>query len=191
VFRLLIALCAVALVGAAGFAAADVAGVSIPQLGVDTPVPTDKAAALERLLTIATTDASSAPSAASTAPDPGSHPIPGQMLGSDAPVPVAPSLLRVRNGWLVSDGKTLVAVYAGAAGGDSSKGRVVIVRQNLVSGRQTVTSRDTGPTGALRITAAPLGAAVETTAQTGALGLRTSGGRLFTLDLGTRRLGHG
>lgn len=187
-FRLLIALGAVLLVGAVGFAAADVAGVSIPQLGVDTPVPTDKAAALERLLTVATTDASTLPS---TAPVPDAHPIPGQMLGSDAPVPVAPSLLQVKNGWLVSNGKTLVAVYAGAAGGDSSKGRVVIVRQNLVSGRQAVATLDAGPTGALTIAAAPLGASVETTAQTGGVHLRTAGGRLFTLDLGTGRLGTG
>jgi hypothetical protein len=189
VFRLLIALGAVLLLGAAGFAAADVAGVSLPQLGVDTPVPTDKAAALARLLTVATTDASTAPSTAPVPAD--SKPIPGQMLGSDAPVPVAPSLLRVKNGWLVSDGKTLVAVYAGAAGGDPSTGRVVIVRQNLVSGKQTVSTLDSGPTGALSIVTAPLGASVETAAQTGGIHLRTTGGRLFTLDLGARRLGSG
>jgi hypothetical protein len=187
VFRLLIALGTVVLVGAAGFAAADVAGVSIPRLGVDTPVPTDKSAALERLVTVATTDASTAPSAA--APEPDSHPIPGRMLGSDAPVPVPPSLLRERNGWLVSDGKALVAVYAGAAGGDPSTGRIVIVRQNLVSGRQTVATLDAGRTGALTIAAAPLGASVETTAQTGRIHVRTVGGRLFTLDLGTGKLG--
>ena len=188
-FRLLIALGAVVLVGLCGFAAADVAGVSIPQLGVDTPVPTDKAAALERLVTVATTDATTAPSGA--APEPDSHPLPGQMLGSDAPVPVAPSVLRETNGWLVSNGKTLVAVYAGAAGGDSSTGRIVIVRQNLVSGRQTVATLDAGPTGALTIAAAPLGASVETTAQTAGIHLRTAGGRSFTLDLRTGRLGSG
>lgn len=185
-FRLLIALGAVMLVGACGFAAADVAGVSIPRLGVDTPVPTDKAAALERLATVATTDASTAPSAAAPEPDP--QPIPGQMLGSDAPVPVAPSLLQEKNGWLVSNGRTLVAVYAGAAGGDSSTGRLVIVRQNLVSGKQAVTTLDAGPTGALTIATAPLGASVETSAQTAGIHLRTARGRLFTLDLGTRRL---
>ena len=188
-FRLLIALGAVVLVGACGFAAADVAGVSIPRLGVDTPVPTDKAAALERLATLATTDASTAPSAA--APEPDSQPIPGQMLGADAPVPIAPSLLQEKNGWLVSNGKTLVAVYAGAAGDDSSTGRVVIVRQNLVSGKQTVTTLDAGPTGALTISTAPLGDSVETTAQSGGIRLRTAGGRFLALDLGTGRLGSG
>jgi hypothetical protein len=189
VLRLLIALGAAALLAVGGVAGADVAGVRIPQLGVDTPVPTDKAAVLARLLTVATTDASTAPSAA--APEPGSQPIPGQMLGSDAPVPVAPSLLRARNGWLVSNGKTLVAVYAGAAGGESSTGRVVIVRQNLVSGRQTVATLDAGKTGALTIAAAPTGASVETTAQSGGVRLRTAGGRFVTLDLGTGKLSGG
>lgn len=188
-FRLLIALGAVFLVGAAGVAAADVAGVSIPRLGVDTPVPTDKAAALERLVTVATTDASTAPSTAAPRPDP--QPIPAQMIGADAPVPVAPSLLREKNGWLASDGKTLVAVYAGAAGGDASTGRIVIVRQNLVSGSQTVRTVDAGPTGALTIAAAPLGASVESTAQAGGLRLRAAGGRFFTLDLDTGRLRSG
>ena len=188
-FRLLILLGAVVLLAVGGVAAAGVAGISIPKLGVNTPVPTDKATALERLLTVATTDASTLPS---TAPEPvDSQPIPGQMLGADAPVPVAPSLLRVTNGWLVSNGRTLVAVYAGAAGRDPSKGRVVIVRQNLVSGRQTVATLDAGPTGALTIVAAPLGASVETTAQNGGVRLRSAGGRLFTLDLGSGELGGG
>ena len=48
-----------------------------------------------------------------------------QMLGTAAPVPIAPSVLQPRNGWLVSNSKTLVAVYAGAAGNDPSIGRVV------------------------------------------------------------------
>jgi hypothetical protein len=110
------------------------------------------------------------------------------MLGPEAPVPIAPTVLRAANGWLVSDGKTLVAVYAGAAGNDSSVGRVVIVRQDLVAGKQTVRTIDAGPTGRLTITAAPLGTAVEKSAQTGSLRLRTAAGRLLTLDLGTARV---
>ena len=94
------------------------------------------------------------------------QPIPARMLGSDVPVPVAPSLLRVRNGWLVSDGRTLVAVYAGAAGDDPSVGRLVVVRQDLAAGRQTVRTIDAGATGALTIAVAPLGSSVETSAQT-------------------------
>ena len=117
--------------------------------------------------------------------------IPARMLGPDVPVPVSPSLLRVRNGWLVSDGSTLIAVYVGAAGDDSSVGRVVIVRQDLVAGRQTVRTLDTGPTGALAITAAPLGSAVETSAQTGSIRLRTAGGRPLRLDLASGAVGSG
>ena len=116
------------------------------------------------------------------------QPIPARMLGSEVPVPISPSVLRVRNGWLVSDGRTLVAVYAGAAGYDPSVGRLVIVRQNLVAGRQTVRTLDAGPTGALTITAAPLGRAVETSAQTGSIRVQTAGRRAFRLDLGAGTL---
>jgi hypothetical protein len=110
------------------------------------------------------------------------------MLGSGVPVPIPPSVLRVRNGWLVSDGRTLVAVYAGAAGNDSSVGRLVIVRQDLVAGRQIVRTLDAGPTGALTITAAPLGSAVETSGQTATLLVGTPGGRTLRLDLGAGTL---
>jgi hypothetical protein len=113
------------------------------------------------------------------------------MLGRDVPVPIAPSILRARNGWLVSDGKRLVAVYAGAAGNDSSVGRLVIVRQDLVSGKQSVRVIGAGPTGALTIVAAPLGSGVEASAQAGTIRLRAGGGRSLTLDLGTDKLGNG
>ena len=84
---------------------------------------------------------------------------------------------------IVSDGKALVAVYAGAAGDDASVGRVVIVRQDLVAGKQTVSTVDAGSTGALEIADAPLGSAVEASAQTGSIRLQAAGGELFTLDL--------
>jgi hypothetical protein len=149
--------------------------------------PSDKTAALARLASVATTDAST-----ETAPAPSfrAEPIPARMLGPDVPVPVSPSVLQERNGWLVSDGRTLVAVYAGAAGDDSSVGRVVIVRQNLVSGTQTVQPVDAGPTGALTIGAAPLGSSVETSAQTGSIRLRTAAGGMLILDLGGRPVLH-
>ena len=86
---------------------------------------------------------------------------------------------------------TLVAVYAGAVGDDPSTGRLVIVRQDLVAGTQTVRTLDAGPTGALAITAAPLGSSVETSAQTGSILIRTSTGRALRLDLGTGTLGSG
>jgi hypothetical protein len=117
-------------------------------------------------------------------------PIPARMLGPDVPVPISPALLRVRNGWLVSDGRTLVAVYAGAAGIDPSVGRLVIVRQDLVAGTQTTRIVDAGPTGALTIVTAPVGSSVEASAQTGDLGVRTAGGRALTLDLGTGTVGN-
>jgi len=116
------------------------------------------------------------------------HPIPARMLGPGVPVPVPPSILRERNGWLVSDGRTLVAVYAGAAGNDPSVGRLVIVRQDLVAGRQTVRTLDAGPIGALAIAAAPLGGSVETSAQRGSIQVRAARGRVFRLDLGAGTL---
>jgi hypothetical protein len=164
-----------------GFALADAIGGSIP-------APAQKSAALGRLASLATTDSNTVPA---SAPAFTPHGIQGEMLGKDVPVPIAPSILQPTNGWLVSNGKTLVAVYAGAAGDDSSVGRVVIVRQNLVAGTQGVQTVDAGQTGALTIAAAPLGAAVETSAQTGSLRLRTPGGRLLTLDLATSNLGAG
>jgi hypothetical protein len=169
----------------AGIAVADVAGVSIPGLGINVPVPAEKAAALERLVSVATTDSNTEPAdAPSSAPDR----IPGQMLGSDVPVPVGPSILHARNGWLVSDGETLVAVYAGAAGSEPAVGRVVIVRQDLAAGKQTVRIVDAGPTGVLTIAAAPLGSSVETSAQTGDIRLQTAAGGGLVLDLGTDTL---
>ena len=170
--RLLIAVCVLAAGG--GIAAAAI-----------VPASHEKAAALQRLETVATTDSNTMPA---VPPDTVPHAIPARMLGSDVPVPIPPSVLRVRNGWLVSDGRTLVAVYAGAVGNDPSVGRLVIVRQDLAAGRQTVRTLDAGPTGALTITAAPLGRAVETSAQTGSLRVRTARGRTLRLDLGAGTL---
>jgi hypothetical protein len=113
------------------------------------------------------------------------------MLDSDVPVPVSPSVLQPRNGWLVSDGRKLVAVYAGAAGDDPSTGRVVVVRQDLAAGRQTIRSVDARATGTLAIVAAPLGRSVETSAQTARIHLRTTAGQAFHLDLGTGTLDSG
>jgi len=172
VFRLLIAVCVLAVGG--GIAAAAI-----------VPAPHEKAAALQRRASVATTDSNTRPAA-----PPGSvpQPIPARMLGPEVPVPIPPSVLRVRSGWLVSDGRTLVAVYSGATGKNLSVGRLVIVRQDLAAGRQTVRTIDAGPTGALTITSAPLGSAVETSAQTGSLRVRTAGGRTLRLDLGAGTL---
>jgi hypothetical protein len=183
VLRLLsVRLAAAALAGLAagvggGFALAETVGAA----------PEEKAAALERLASVATTDSNTRPA---TAPAFEPDPIPGRMLGPEVPVPVSTSLLQARNGWLVSDGRTLVAVYAGAAGDDPSLGRVVVIRQDLVSGEQTVRAIDAGPTGALTIVAAPLGSAIETSAQTASIRLRTAAGRSLRLDLAADVLGN-
>jgi hypothetical protein len=155
---------------------------------VDVRGPEERAAALQRLVSVATTDSSTTPA---SPPDAAPQPIPARMLGSGVPVPIPPSLLQVRNAWLVSDGRSLVAVYAGAAGNDPAVGRLVIVRQDLVAGSQTVRTLDAGLTGALAIAAAPLGSSVETSAQTGSIPLRTAGGRALRLDLTTSRIGSG
>jgi hypothetical protein len=105
------------------------------------------------------------------------------------PVPIPSSVIAETNGWLVSNGYNLVAVYAGSAAGDPAKGRVVIVRQDLRAGKQTVQIVDAGSTGALTVAAnAPAGAAVETTALTGALTLETSRGTSIRLNLGSNTL---
>jgi hypothetical protein len=156
------------------------AGLAVAAAG-GVPGPAEKSAALERLASVATTDSNTAP-----APVPlfAPHAIPARMLGRDVPVPVSPALLRARNGWLMSDGERLVAAYAGAAGSDPALGRVVIVRQDLVVGKQTVETVDAGPTGALTIAQAPLG---QTFAQTADIRLRTAGGRVLLLELGPRQ----
>jgi hypothetical protein len=164
------------------------AGGGLAVAALDASTPPDKATALQRLASVARTDSSTEPAAP---PEGSPDPIPARMLGSEVPVPVSPALLRERNGWLVSDGTTLVAVYAGAAGDDPSVGRVVIVRQDLVAGRQTVRTIDAGATGALTIAAAPLGSSVETSAQTASIRLRAGDGRVLALDLGTNALGSG
>ena len=166
-FRLLIVACVLAAGG--GLAAA-----------ATVSAPPEKAAGLQRLVSVATTDSNTE---SAIPPDSEPQPIPARMLGSGVPVPIAPSVLRVRNGWLASNGRTLIAVYAGAAGDDASTGRLVIVRQDFAAGRQIVHTLDAGPTGALTITAAPLGGAVETPPQTGSLLVRTAGGRTLRLDL--------
>jgi hypothetical protein len=104
----------------------------------------------------------------------------GRILGPEAPIPISPSVLRVRNGWLASDARTLVAVYAGSAGADPRIGRLVVVRQNLASGSQTVRIVGLGRTGGAAIVAARL----RGSAAAVALQIRTAGARLLRFDLG-------
>jgi len=90
---------------------------------------------------------------------------PARMLPADVPPPFSPSAIRTTNGWQVSNGRTLVDVYAGEAGNDASIGMFGILRQDLEFGWQTRRLVAVGSTGAIRITQAPLGAGVETSAQ--------------------------
>ena len=95
---------------------------------------------------------------------------PARMLGPGTPVPFSPGVIRMpngTNGLLVSDGRTFVAVYAGEDGQDPAVGRFAILRQTPVFGIQTMDFVDVRGTGTLRITKAPLGAAVRTSAQRG------------------------
>jgi hypothetical protein len=153
-------------------------GVYVPQLGVT--LPADKAAAVQHSLPRSGTESSGKAPVPAAAPDR----IPAKLLGPDAPVPIAPSILHTTNAWLVSDGNTLVAVYAGSAGDNPANGRLVIIRQNLKAGVQTQDIVDAGATGALTIVGAPLGDAVETSAQLGQLKLRGANGALRRLLLG-------
>jgi hypothetical protein len=118
------------------------------------------------------------------APSAPRHKAPGRMLDPEAPIPIPPSVLRMRNGWLTSDARTLVAVYAGSAGDDPTLGRLVVVRQNLASGSQTVRIVGVGRTGALAIVAARLRGSGDTVA----LQVRTAGGDCFAAtSVGARR----
>src|SRR5579871_4267673 len=122
------------------------------------------------------------------------HPIPAQMLGPDFQVPVGLSVLPPTNGWQDSDGYTIVNVYAGAAGNPTgsstptNQGRVMIVRTYQETGKQSITYVDAGPTGALTITNAPLGAAVEKSAVTGDLDLHAADGESLVLHLSTNTI---
>ncbi len=188
--RILTAAAALALGGAlSGLAAAGSSSVSTPRLGNNVTVSADKAAAAANRMPSAATDATaSAGSAAPAAFTP--QPIPAEILGSDAPASIPASVIAETNGWLVSNGFTLVAVYAGSAADDPTQGRVVIVRQDLRSGSQTMKIVDTGATGPLTVTSdAPTGAAVETAALTGRIPLATSHGTVVKLNLGTDTVG--
>jgi hypothetical protein len=184
--KLLSALAVLGFAGAlSGLALAGSSAVSIPRVGSNVNVPAGKAAAMADRMPSAPNDAtaSSAPSAATTVMP---EPIPAAILGANVPVPISPADLTATNGWLVSDGNNLVAVYAGSRGDDPSQGRVVIVRQDLNAAKQTVQIVDAGSTGSLAIaTSAPTGEAVETSAQTGSLTLNTARGTTVKLNLAT------
>ena len=109
------------------------------------------------------------------------------MLDPEAPVPISPQLFKPGNAWLVSNGTTLVAVYAGADPRNPTTGRFVIIRQNLLAGVQTHKIVDVPEAGALAITEAPEGPDVVTSAQRGRLAFDGAAGKSGVLDLATER----
>lgn len=175
--KIILAAAALALVGGGAALAAD-GDVYVPQLGIS--VPADKAPAVQHSL-----PSSSAPESSERAPVPTGPPdrIPAQLLPADVPIPVGPDVIDVANAWLVSDGATLVAVYAGAAGDDAANGRFFIVRQNLVRGIQTVDAVDVRGAGRVELVDPPAGAAAETSAQRGDLAFRGPSGARGVLHL--------
>jgi hypothetical protein len=110
-------------------------------------------------------------------------PIPAEILPPGTPIPISSEILTVTNAWLVSDGTTLTAVYAGVSGSNPSDGRFAIVRQNATTGIQTVSTVDVAGAGALTIVNPPLGTPVETSAQTGTLSFTSASGQSGTLNL--------
>ncbi len=112
------------------------------------------------------------------------NPIPPHILPKGAPPPLHAELIEVKNAWLVGDGYTLVAVYAGAAGHNAKIGRLAIVRQNEIFGIQYPPDLvDVGRVGAIEITRAPRGASRETSAQHGKLDFVSADGTRGVLEL--------
>jgi len=144
-------------------------------------VADEKAAAVQHSLPPGGTESSA------RAPIPTGPPdrIPAHILAEDVPVPISPQVLEPSDAWLVSNGATLVAVYAGAAAEDRSNGRFVIVRQNLAAGIQTEDVVDVPGAGTLALVDAPRGEGVETSAQHAQLGFQGSNGKAGVLDLAT------
>jgi hypothetical protein len=172
---------AVALACVAGVALAGSSGTYVPQLGIT--VPDDKVASVLHSLPPGGDESSARAPVPTEPPD---H-IPAHKLDADVPVPISPQVLEPGNAWLVSNGATLVAVYAGADPHDPSTGRFVIVRQNLIAGVQTQKVVDVPGAGALAISDAPAGAAVMTSAQRGRLAFDGAAGKSGVLDLATDR----
>lgn len=111
--------------------------------------------------------------------------FPPHFLPKRSPPALPYAALKVKNAWVVSDGYTLVAVYAGSPGEDPSIGRFAIVRQNAIFGVQYKPPDlvDVGRVGAVRITRAPRGRSRETTAQRGRLAFVSANGTRGFLEL--------
>lgn len=112
------------------------------------------------------------------------------ILRKGIPPPLHQALIKVRNTWLVSDGYTLVAVYAGTAGNNPTVGRFAIIRQNAIFGVQYEPPDlvDVRKARGLKITRGPRGASRETTAQRARLAFVSANGTKGFLDLNADRV---
>jgi hypothetical protein len=96
------------------------------------------------------------------------HVEPARILSADECTFITPTVFSpVRNGWSVANRGRSTTVCAGGAGfdGPSTLGRFLILRTNDRWGTQDLSAVDVPKSGALRITEAPLGRGVVTTAQ--------------------------
>jgi hypothetical protein len=109
--------------------------------------------------------------------------IPGRYLPKMRQGPFSPAVLQFTRAWQVSNGRTLVAVYAGVNPAQASDGRIIIFRQNILAGTQSQVLISVAGSGALTITKAPMGAGAERSGATGVLTLRGAHGATYTLHL--------
>jgi hypothetical protein len=97
--------------------------------------------------------------------------IPAHIVPEGSLFQISHSIIEVTNGWIVSDGRHFTFVAAGAAtdpattNPDPTLGRFYFLRQNWKKGSQGQQVVDVPGHGALKITRAPKGKKVETSAQ--------------------------
>jgi hypothetical protein len=109
--------------------------------------------------------------------------IPARTFSAPAQVPFPAILLSLTGGWMTSNGTRLTGVYAGANPADPAQGRVIILRQDILTGTQSETVLNAAGTGALTIQRAPDGAKAETSGQTATITLRAATGATERLNL--------
>jgi hypothetical protein len=109
--------------------------------------------------------------------------IPGRYLPKMRQGPFSPQMLQFTRAWQVSNGRTVVAVYAGVNPAQASQGRIIIFRQDVLAGTEGQVLINVAGSGALTITRAPLGVKAERSGETGVLTLRGANGVTYTLRL--------